>query len=341
MCLSFRLTAKDGSVIVGRSQEFNADMRSNIIVVPRGQQFTGTAPNGGQGLTWDTKYAWMAANGLGMTLAADGQNEAGLGFGALYFPHFAEYEQVPAGQERRALANWEIGGWALSSFATVAEVRSGLSSVLVGDVVLPQVGGSMPCHYIFYDRQGDCAVVEYVKGQRNVYDNPLGLMTNSPGFDWHVTNLTNYVNLSVTNVPPVDLAGLEIGPLSQGSGLRGLPGDWTAPSRFIRAVVMTQAVDTPGNAAQGVNLALHILNAFDISRGLVRPARSDTDGADDITYWATVKDLTNQIVYFRTYDNLALRMVDMKQVDTSTGGIKTVQMAGPADWVLDLTREAR
>jgi penicillin V acylase-like amidase (Ntn superfamily) len=54
-----------------------------------------------------------------------------------------------------------------------------------------------------------------------------------------------------------------------------------------------------------------------------------------------VKDLTNQIVYFRTYDNLALRMVDMKQVDTSTGSIKTVQMAGPADWVLDLTRDAR
>ena len=52
---------------------------------------------------------------------------------------------------------------------------------------------------------GKSIVIEYVGGKLNVYDNPLGVITNSPAFDWHMTNLRNYINFSMTNVPPVKL----------------------------------------------------------------------------------------------------------------------------------------
>jgi hypothetical protein len=35
--------------------------------------------------------------------------------------------------------------------------------------------------------------VIYTDGKLNIYDSPLGVMTNSPAFDWQMTNLRNYV----------------------------------------------------------------------------------------------------------------------------------------------------
>ena len=30
----------------------------------------------------------------------------------------------------------------------------------------------------------------------DVWDNPVGVLTNSPDFNWHLTNLRNYMNAS-------------------------------------------------------------------------------------------------------------------------------------------------
>jgi choloylglycine hydrolase len=239
ICLAFRLTARDGAVIAGWSMEFGIDLQSDVIVVSRGQQLTGTAPSGRQGLSWGTKYAWIAANAFGLPVATDGFNQAGLSFGTLYFAGFADYQPVPAGQEQRAMGSWEFGGWVLSNFANVAEVRAALDSVLVANTVQPQFGFVPPLHFILHDASGDCAVIEHTKGQRIVFDNPLTLMTNDPTFDWHLMNLRNYINLSVNNRQPLDIAGLVLAPLSEGTGLLGLPGDWTSPSRFVRATALT------------------------------------------------------------------------------------------------------
>jgi choloylglycine hydrolase len=341
MCLAFRLTAEDGAVIIGRSMEFGLDIQSNVIVVPRGQQLTGTAPGGGPGLNWRTKYAWIGANAFGVLAAVDGFNEAGLSCAALYFAGFADYQPVPAGQEHRAMGSWEFGGWALSNCASVAEVRAALDRVLVANTVQQQFGIVPPLHYVLHDLRGDCAVIEYVQGQRVVFDDPLTLLTNDPTFDWHLTNLRNYINLSANNRQPLDVAGLTLAPLSQGTGLLGLPGDWTSPSRFVRATALTQGVRQPADAAQGVNTALHLLNAFDIPRGVIRQDQPDGSVVDEITEWIVVKDLTNQILYFRTYDNLVLRRVDFRRLDTSGGPVRTISMAGDMDWALDVTREAR
>ena len=72
------------------------------------------------------------------------------------------------------------------------------------------LGSVLPIHLVLYDADGDAAVVEWVGGERHVHENPVGICTNAPPFDWHVTNLRNYVNLSATNVSPVALDGLSV-----------------------------------------------------------------------------------------------------------------------------------
>ena len=56
-CTGIRLTAQDGTVVHARTLEFGIDIHSDVLVVPRGYAWTGTTPDGKEGLTWKTKYA--------------------------------------------------------------------------------------------------------------------------------------------------------------------------------------------------------------------------------------------------------------------------------------------
>jgi len=153
-------------------------------------------------------------------------------------------------------------------------------------------------------------------------------VTNSPTFDWHMTNLRNYINLSATNVPPVDMGGITLAQLGQGSGLRGLPGDFTPPSRFVRAVAFSQSAMPSDTAQQAVQQAFHILNNFDIPYGAVRQVDNGQMHAE-ATVWTSASDLKNLRWYFRTYDDQSIRSIDlMKAMDAAHGQIKFIKMSG-------------
>ena len=129
-------------------------------------------------------------------------------------------------------------------------------------------------HFVVHDASGAAVVIEPLGKTLKIYDNPIGVVTNSPTFDWHMTNLRNYVNLTVDNVPPLNLGGIKLAQFGQGSGLRGLPGDFTPPSRFVRAVAFSQSALPSDTAPQAVLEAFHILNNFDIPYGAVRDTQN-------------------------------------------------------------------
>ncbi len=171
-------------------------------------------------------------------------------------------------------------------------------------------------------------VVEYVNGgQLKTYDNPLGVITNSPTFDWHLTNLRNYVNLSAVNVPPVDIGGKTFQSFGQGSGMLGLPGDFTPPSRFVRVLALQQTAQPVKTADDGVNLAWNILSNVTIPVGSARDVHPDGSVIYDYTQWATVSDLANRRMFFRTYDNQAIRTVSLADLPVDGQDIMTITMA--------------
>jgi choloylglycine hydrolase len=125
-------------------------------------------------------------------------------------------------------------------------------------------------------------------------------------------------------VPPLDLGGIKLTQLGQGAGMHGLPGDFTPPSRFIRAVAFSQSEVEAATADEAVLQAFHILNQFDIPLGSVR---DKTDGGMELTQWTAVSDLKNLRWYFRTYDDQSIRMVDLKQaVAAAKGEPRTIKM---------------
>jgi len=201
--------------------------------------------------------------------------------------------------------------------------------VVLTPVVVEAIEQAAPVHFVVHDRTGKSVVIEPLNKTLKIYDNPLGVMTNSPTFDWHMTNLRNYVNLTATNVPPIDLGGIKLAQFGQGSGLRGLPGDFTPPSRFVRAVAFSQSAIPSDTADHAVMQAFHILNNFDIPLGAVR----ETDNGQvhaEATTWTSASDLKNLRWSFKTYDDQTIHSVDVrKALAAAQGKIRLIKMDTP------------
>lgn len=317
-CTDFRITAKDGTILVTRSMEFALDMKSNLRTSIRARSFNTIAPDGTPGMTWKAKYGYIYLDGLNIDAVIDGMNEMGLSYEALFMPGFAQYQSVPTGQNSKALPYIAIGDWILSNFKTVDEVKQAISNVYVFNQKISGMGDVIfPLHFSVYDTTGKGIVIEYLGGQLNIYDNQIGVMTNSPSYPWHLINLANYIYLTPTNPNPVIDNGITFAATGQGFGMIGLPGDISPPSRFVKTTVLTRAA-FPANDAMGtLNLAEHIINNVDIPLGLVREPNKNDQPTNESTEWVVFKDLTHKMFYYRTYTDLSLRSVSLAKLDFS------------------------
>jgi choloylglycine hydrolase len=329
-CTGICIKPKDGAVIHARTLEFAFDFSSNVIVIPKNMKFVGTAPGNKPGLSWKTKYGMVGVNAFDKPVIVDGLNEKGLAVGIFYMPGYAKYQEIDAQDVSHTISPWELPLYLLSGCASVKEAVAAAQDIKVGEVIEPNLGFAPPVHFIVHDAGGKCVVLEYVNGELKVHDDPIGVITNSPTFDWHITNLCNYINLTVTNVPPIDISGIKFSGLGQGTGMLGLPGDFTPPSRFIRAVVFSQSALPVETAQEGVLQAFHILNQFDIPKGAARESDHGKVTAD-YTLWTSASDLKNLRFYFHTFENRQIRMIDLKKMDLNAKDLKTFSMGQKED----------
>ncbi|TNB47888.1 choloylglycine hydrolase family protein [Martelella lutilitoris] len=333
-CTGITMTAKDGTVVRGRTMEFGIDIKSDVILVPRGLDRTATAPDGKKGKNWKVKYANVGTNALGMPVVIDGLNEKGLSAGIFYFMDYADYQPFTAGDESKTIAPWEVVSYILDNFATIEDVRAGIQDVVVPAVVFKQWNMVMPVHYYVADPSGNRLVIEYSDGKLNLYDDPIGTFTNQPTFPWHLVNLNNYVNLDLWNVKEKKIGDLTVPGLGEGTGLLGLPGDFTPPSRFVRAAIYSNGEFNTETGEDTVFEMFHILNNFDIPRGVVRTGREKDDHGNiiaDYTQWTSANDTSSLTFYLRTYDDSAIRKVSLNEENLDAKEIKT--------WKLDETEQ--
>lgn len=315
MCTGIRLRAKTGGIAYGRTLEFGQEMDSQIIMIPRNFACAGTSKEGAaKGLLWKSKYAVVGANALSEVGVIDGVNEKGLAGGLFYFSNYADFQRATAQESAISIAPWELLTWILTNFSSVEQVRDELPSIKVVNALFGPWGIIPPVHAVLHDVTGKSLVIEYVDGVLHMYDNVLGVITNAPTFDWHLTNLQNYITLSNQNVEEKMLHEFKLVPLGQGSGMIGLPGDFTSPSRFMRAVAFSQSVvhlETEDDARDAV---FHILDLFNIPLGVIQEVEP-SEVHYDYTQWTSVCDLSNKRYYFHTYKNRQIHQVDLMAMD--------------------------
>lgn len=338
-CTDFRITAKDGTVMITRSLEFGTDLQSNVRTSNRNRLFTTTAPDGKPGITWRAKYGYVYLDALNNDFTLDGMNEKGLSFEALYLPGLAGYQTVPAGKDNQALPYLNIGDWILSNFSTINEVKAALNTVYVFQQSLPNMdNATFPLHFSIFEPSGKGLVVEYVGGKLSVYDNNIGVMTNSPTYDWHLTNLSNYVHLIPTNPDPVVENGVTIAAGGQGYGMIGIPGDISPPSRFVKIATMLRVIVQPNNATDTLNASEHLINNVDIPLGFTREVASG-NVTNESTQWVVFKDLTNKMFYYRTYGDLTLRSVSLAKINFDEKSPRYKMPISNNQYVMDLTNQ--
>jgi len=333
-CTGMQIKAQDGTVLFARTLEFGVPLNSTLTFVPRQQQFQSELNDGKRGMQWQNRYAYLGASALAQHYMGEGFNEVGLHAGVFYFPGFADYPELDETSQSRSLRPLDVVGWLLGNFDSVEAVIQGLADVrFVKTFYQPwREDFVFPLHWIVQDESGRAIVIEPVDGELKVYENPVGVFTNAPGFDWHLTNLRNYVNLHANNVTQVNLSDrLTLKPLGEGSGLLGLPGDFTPPSRFVRSAALLHAAVPAKNAEEGISLAWHLINNIDIPKGVARGTAPGNNHFDH-TQWVSVSDITHRRFYFRNYDNHTIRYMDMNQLDLDGDRILTLSMETPGGY---------
>ena len=149
----------------------------------------------------------------------------------------------------------------------------------------------------------------------HIFDNPIGVLTNSPGFQWQMTNLNNYLNLKPGHTDSVNWSKVTLRSPGMGSGMVGLPGDITPPSRFVRAAFMTATAPQLKTADEAVLYSFKILNAFEIPIGLELKNQENPTGLLSATQWTSVTDMSNALLYFKTMNDARIRLIDLKDID--------------------------
>lgn len=336
-CTGIFLRTTRGSYVYARTLEFGIPLDSSVLFVPRNIEFATPTPLNKPGLTWKSRYAMVGINVFHTNYVVDGLNEAGLAGGLFYFPGFAEYQSINEENYSKSVPMWALLTWLLTNFDSIDEIKKELPTIYASNTTLPEagsVGQDTPIHLIVHDIAGKSLVIEYLNGTLHMFDNPIGVLTNAPAFDWHLTNLRNYIKLSPENAPAKEMAGVQFNQLGQGSGMLGMPGDLTPPSRFVRAVTFTQAIKPAATEAEAVHQAFHVLNNFDIPKNML----DDGTEHSDYTTWTSASDMKNKIYYFRPYENFQLHKIDLMNLDLDASATKEFTMQYPEE-IIDIVKK--
>ena len=312
-CTGITLQTIDSSRVTARTIEWAAEpLNAMYVVVPRGQKQRSWLPDATQhGKTFVAEYGYVGIAVENDEFIMEGINEAGLAAGLFYFPDYGEYMPYKEEDKSLCVSDMQFVAWVLSTCATIDEMIALMPTI--------RVIGTDPrastVHWRITEPSGRQVVVEIVNQQVRLHENPLGVLTNSPELTWHLTNLNNYVNLASGSIHQREIGSLDLKAFGGGSGLHGLPGDMTPPSRFVRAAFFQSTAPRLDSPERTVVQAFHLLNNFDIPVGI---QFSDKDLAPDMpsaTQITIATDLANRRLYYRTMYNSTIRCIDLHSID--------------------------
>jgi choloylglycine hydrolase len=292
-CSDFLLNNSGSQVVSARTMDFELPLQAQVVVVPRGEKCVSALSAADTYMKWTSQYGFVGTNVAHLPAYTDGLNEKGLSVGTLWLSA-TEYPDVSKVDRSKVIQIGDVAHWILGSFATVDEVKQALMKTVVTGVPYKQMNNLLlPLHLTIHDRNKKSLVVEFVGGKTLTYDNPYNVLTNDPLFPEQVKNLAQYSKLTNT-----------------WTGMIGLPGDSSPPSRFARAYVLNKFVARSRTAREAVNNAHHILNRVTLVNDEVKAKTTE---------YGLIRDHKNLVYYLIDDQNMNLRAIDLKKLDFRPG----------------------
>lgn len=316
-CTGITLSTESHANIHARTIEWGENnLNSKLIVAPRDYRYTSTLPNGAEGVSWQSKYGFAGISVSDDRFIAEGVNEAGLTAGLFYFKGYGSLAKFDPNKTADNLVDMDFVRWMLSQFDSVEQVKAALKQVKIVPVFIDAKGNPSPtAHWRVTDKSGRNMVIEIVNnGEIHFYDNPVGVLTNSPDFPWQVTNLNNYVSLKPGTSGPTKFGDYQAKSFGVGTAFTGLPGDISPPARFVRAAFYVQTAPSMQTNLDAVSQAFHILNNFDIPLGteFSPEHRAHIPDLPSATQWTSAIDQQNRVLYYKTMNDSRIKAFDLK-----------------------------
>lgn len=285
----------------GRNLDLEYSFNEKVVITPRNYSFTF---HNGRTVSGHPALIGMAAEAGGYPLYAEAVNESGLCMAGLNFPGIAAYLEEKEGMEN--IAPFEFIPWILTQCSTVEEAKQLLASTNLAAVNFSEQMPAAPLHWMISDRTGSI-VAEPREDGIHVYDNPYGVLTNNPPFEYHLFNMNNYMHLSAENAVNRIDGSLPLHTYAEGMGAIGLPGDSSSASRFVLASFLKAKACSEDTEEANTAEFFHILQKVAMVRGSV------ITGSDhhDITTYSCCVNVNAGIYYYMTYDHLQISAVDM------------------------------
>ncbi len=290
--------------------DFSYPIKSGLFVVPGNFRWIGLSTK----KEHVDRYSFIAIGqeAEGILGFFDGINERGFAAAALYFAGYADYDLPPLGKE--PIAAIDFLHYILGRCASVDDLPVLLKDIRIVGVEDPVTKSAAPLHWIAVDRRGKCVTIEQTKNGLKIINNPIGVLSNSPDFDWHLTNLRNYMEVKTTQQQEVTWGNVSLTPFGQGGGTGHLPGGFTSPDRFVRTAFIKTHVPTPKSRFEAIMTCFHIVNSVFIPKGIVVSER----GTDNYTKYIAFINTNTCEYYFKTYDNHLIRTANLHDFQNSS-----------------------
>lgn len=302
MCTGVRFSDDKGNMYFGRNLDWSVGYGEKVIITPRGYKyssvFLGEISNS------------PAVIGMGIIaentpLYFDCANEHGLAIAGLNFPGYASYE-TEAVDGKINVAAYEFPLWVALNFTSVDEIENVLKNVAIVSKPINDQYPVSELHWIIGDGKRSIAV-EYTNNGIEIFKNDVDILTNQPGYGWHKENLRNYMNLTPEMPEKTKWGEATMKAFGSGSMMRGLPGDYYSPSRFIRVAYLNTHYPVQADETSNVSRLFHTLAGV----AMIDGAAAMADGQFEKTIYTGGYSAATQTYYYNTYENPAIQSVSM------------------------------
>ncbi len=302
MCTGIRFSDGNGNLYLARNLDWTNGYGEQVLLTPTGYQ-----PESPFGAVTSIGHAVL---GMGIVeddtpLYFDCGNEAGIAVAGLNFPGYAQYASEPVDGATNVAA-FEFPLWVAAQFRSVDEVEAALDDVAIVDRPINEKYPSSLLHWIIGDSER-AIVVEYTSDGMNVFNDDVDVLANQPGFRWHHENLRNYLNADPDFPKDTVLGRAHLTPFGSGSHMRGIPGDYYSPSRFVRAAYVNAHYPEKTSEEENVSRAFHTLQQV----AMVDGCAAMDSGEFEKTIYTGLFSSQTATYYWNTYEDPAIRSVAM------------------------------
>ncbi|MDE7158162.1 MAG: choloylglycine hydrolase [Clostridiales bacterium] len=302
MCTAATYLTKD--FYFGRTLDYEFSYAEEVVIVPRNFAFLFRKAGEAK-----THYAMIGTAFVPdqFPLFYDAVNEKGLCMAGLNFVGNAAYREAK-GKGKTGVAQFEFIPYILGKCASVDEAEAAIQNMsLLSEPYSKQLPAA-ELHWLIADKKRAITVESTADGI-HIYENLAGVLTNNPPFPEQAFGLNKYMSLSPRDPKNTFSEKLPLTRYSRGMGTLGLPGDYTSPSRFVRAA-FTKLNSVSGNGEEAsVNQFFHILGSVEQVRGCCELNEKEYE----ITIYTSCCNAQKGIYYYTTYGNHSITAVDMRK----------------------------